>query len=614
MIKSQLVILSCFLCFVLTAQKQGNIWYFGVGAGLDFNSGIPTPLTNGVLNTQEGCASVCDNNGILLFYTDGQNVYNKNHTLMPNGTGLNGGSSSTQSAIIVPKPGNANIYYIFTSSGGIAGVCYSEVDMTLNGGLGAVTATKNVLLNITEAEKVTAICHQNGNDYWVITADNYFTNNVYSYLVSSAGVTSVPVVSSAGSIPFTNRLGYIKGSHDGKILAQAVTYMDTVDVMHFNNATGTVTPWFSIGYPLGTACYGVEFSPDNSKLYVTFDADNKVVQYDLSSNVPNTIITTSVVVGLLSTNDVGAIQMGPDKKLYITTYDTLGLSSISNPNALGAACGFSLNNVPLAGRHPQLGLPNFISCMFNAAPINYTNTCSNAPTNFWIDNTDLASVQWNFGDPTSGINNSSVSFTTTHTYSLAGTYTVNAITTSSTGITNTLTSLVNIESQPTFNLGIDTTLCNDNSTFLSVNSTYTNVTWNNGATTNSIVINVPGKYWAIVQNQCGITTDTINLKPKNCDVINRCGELFLANAFSPNNDGNNDVFCAKGGIECINEISLYIYNRWGEKVFESFNVNTCWDGNYHGKPLDTGVFAYYVQAIFANGEKVIKQGNITLIK
>ena len=105
--------LVCSTLFVF-AQNEGNIWYFGENAGLDFNSGVPVVLTDGQLVTQEGCASIADNNGDLLFYTDGMTVYNKQHTIMPNGYGLLGNNSSTQSAIIVKQPGSASIYYIFT--------------------------------------------------------------------------------------------------------------------------------------------------------------------------------------------------------------------------------------------------------------------------------------------------------------------------------------------------------------------------------------------------------------------------------------------------------------------------------------------------------------------
>ena len=87
-------------------------WYFGNYAGITFNSGSPVALTNGALITTEGVATISDNSGNLLFYTDGVTVYNRNHVTMTNGTGLFGDASSTQSAIIVQKPGFNNIYYL----------------------------------------------------------------------------------------------------------------------------------------------------------------------------------------------------------------------------------------------------------------------------------------------------------------------------------------------------------------------------------------------------------------------------------------------------------------------------------------------------------------------
>ena len=102
-----------FTSFVYS-KGEANIWYFGQNAGLDFNSGVPVALTNGQLVTDEGCATISNSSGQLLFYTDGVTVYNKNHTVMVNGTGLLGHSSSMQSATIVPKPGSSNLFYIFT--------------------------------------------------------------------------------------------------------------------------------------------------------------------------------------------------------------------------------------------------------------------------------------------------------------------------------------------------------------------------------------------------------------------------------------------------------------------------------------------------------------------
>ncbi|MEP6935328.1 MAG: hypothetical protein ABI988_15560, partial [Nitrospirota bacterium] len=118
MISRPLLLAACFLLSLqaLSAQKQDNVWYFGYKVGIDFNGPSPVVLTDGKMVTQEGCASIADRNtGKLLFYTDGDSVWNRNHGTMLNGYGLYGHYSSTQSALIVPMPGDTTRYFIFTS-------------------------------------------------------------------------------------------------------------------------------------------------------------------------------------------------------------------------------------------------------------------------------------------------------------------------------------------------------------------------------------------------------------------------------------------------------------------------------------------------------------------
>src|SRR6188768_434859 len=146
------------ISFTASAQHEADKWFFGTFAGLDFFNGSPVVLSGSAMATNEGCATISDNNGNLLFYTDGITVWNKTHQVMPNGTGLMGGISSTQSSICIPLPGSTTIYYLFTVDevGGPNGFRYSIVDMSLQSGLGDVT-TKNTLIQNTMTEKLTAV-------------------------------------------------------------------------------------------------------------------------------------------------------------------------------------------------------------------------------------------------------------------------------------------------------------------------------------------------------------------------------------------------------------------------------------------------------------------------
>ena len=101
---------------ILTIAQYGrnNIWYFGENAGIDFSYGSPVALSNSAMVAVEGCATICDVNGNLLMYTNGQEVWNKNHQIMQNGSGLNGSHSATQSGLFIPDPAQNNRCYLFT--------------------------------------------------------------------------------------------------------------------------------------------------------------------------------------------------------------------------------------------------------------------------------------------------------------------------------------------------------------------------------------------------------------------------------------------------------------------------------------------------------------------
>jgi len=164
-IGSALVFLVTILA-TLSANAQGptSNWYFGNNAGVSFTSGSPVAFGNSSLASMEGVSSISNAAGSVLFYTNGMTVWDRNDNPMPNGTGLFGGSSSSQSAVVIRKPLSNNLFYIFTADQDLQpdGICYSLVNMSLNSGLGdVVAATKNVSLLNPATEKLTAVAHCN---------------------------------------------------------------------------------------------------------------------------------------------------------------------------------------------------------------------------------------------------------------------------------------------------------------------------------------------------------------------------------------------------------------------------------------------------------------------
>jgi len=392
-----------FLSFSSFSQNEGNIWYFGNGAGLDFNSGSPVALTDGMLNTREGCATISDNNGDLLFYTDGMLVYNKNHTIMPNGSGLLGHNSSTQSSIIVKKPGSSTRYYIFTVDCyevQLNGLRYSEVDMTLDGGLGDVVAiNKNILLVLETLEKITAIKHQNGYDFWIISRlDN--SNTYHSYLLTSTGLNMTPVISNIGP-NYSADIGQLKGSPDGTKIAAAMFFGNgDFNIIDFDNLTGGLNNPTTINISGGLA-YGIEFSPNSSIVYISDYSSQTVYQYDL---------LTSSLLAISTGNGNGSLQLAPDGKIYLADENNLYLHVISSPNTVGLGCSFIPNAVFLSGRVCRLGLPTFYSSIF-LPPVdtcfipqaNLPDTMSMCDTSITLTADPAFTYLWSTGETTQSI-------------------------------------------------------------------------------------------------------------------------------------------------------------------------------------------------------------------
>lgn len=509
-----------FITFNLTkvsAQGEGNIWYFGNKAGLNFNVNPPVALSDGQLVTDEGCATLCNKDGQLLFYTDGVYVWDKTHTIMPNGTGLGGHSSSAQSALILPVPGDTNLYYIFTVPDWFANpgyLYYSIVDMRLNASKGDVVPTmkKNQLVsNVTE--KLVAARASNCTNYWVITKirDN---NQFCSYKIDENGI-SLPVFSNAGSnhinSPTTGWTGTMKVSPDNKKLAVA-NLCGVIELFDFDNSTGMVSNAVTLptkdwgnGYSSG---YGLCFSPDCKKLYVGEGTNNvsynRLYQYDLSSDVPATIIASKTEVGS-PTSDyriVFDMAIGPDGKIYVSRPGINSLGVINFPDALGTACNYVDNGISLGTQTSIAGLPNPIIFVntgndsININPSLHDQPICQGDTILLSAYDAGAEYIWQDGSTDS-----------LHMITSPGIYTVN-IRKNCANIIKAVTISEIIEPDI---LGEDTILCFGNTYMLNATWLDASYSWHDNSADAFYNVVSPGKYWVtLTVNNCS-TSDTINV-------------------------------------------------------------------------------------------------------
>lgn len=375
------LLFGCWISTGAIAQNETAYWFFGTNGGLRFVDDVSDPVvvTGSAMSAFEGCAVISDVNGQLLFYTDGTSVWNKNHQPTPNGFGLLGSSSATQAAVIVPRPGS-NRYYIFTApalentfNNENDGIRFTEVDMSLDGGLGDVIAdTKNTLLITPACEKITASRTADGAGYWAL-GHEWNSNRYFAFKITSGGVDMNPVISAVGTPhdnSTLNMAGYMKASPDGKKIGVSIQSKNMGEVLDFDPATGQLSNPVSL--PISNLAYGFEFSPDSKRAYI---GSNPLYQYDLTAGDANAIQASQQIIGNTSSSYV-ALQLARNGKIYVVRpYDSM-MGVIHAPNLSGDACNYVDSELSLSPGSNQYGLPSFIQT-------NLINPCENSDLRFF---------------------------------------------------------------------------------------------------------------------------------------------------------------------------------------------------------------------------------------
>jgi gliding motility-associated-like protein len=529
------LLLTLVLAQPVAAQQEVTQWYFGNRAALRFDSTTnqPLALTTSVMAAPEGCSSRADAQGNLLLYTNGETVWNHQHQVMANGTGLGlvGGltSSATQS-LIVPLPGSTHIFYIFTppAQGAAQSLVYSLVDMSRQGGLGEVIQ-KNTVLLASSTERVTAVLHANHRDIWVIALGGN-TDLWYAFRLTAAGVQATPVVSPDGfphtsSTTFGWAVGQLKAAPNGKRLALAAVAADgyprgLLEVLDFDTRTGQLTHPVLLSSPEPGGYYGVEFSPDDTKLYATkYGGASNVLSplYQYNLLMPGYNAANALLVGasLPNTGLRGSLQLGPDGRIYVARFapPSAFLGVITSPNKAGAACAYQDQGQSLNGRTSTLGLPGFLPHELWRLPASGP-ACQGVAQAFTLPlGYDADSVRWDFGDPPSGVANQSSRANPTHMYATPGLYTVALTLYFPDGGRQVLRTRQQVVANPVVDLGPDFDLCPGTVRRLAVPETAgATYRWQDGSTSSVFTVRTPGRYWVTVSTAAGcLRSDTIHI-------------------------------------------------------------------------------------------------------
>lgn len=388
-----LALLLC--CLSGIAQKEANVWHFGHGQGLDFNSGEAVQIT-GAMSTYEGCTAYCDSMGNLLFYSNGGGriplggqstgiIWNRNHEIMYDMQGLEGGGwSAGQSSVIVPAPGEPDVYYLFTvdevehyvdatpeilalQPNG-RGLRYFKIDMTLNDGLGEVTVA-DVEVYDYALEGLCAIRHANGSDYWILINQDTTGVGVYSVTPDGVALSSVfeteePLLSSIKASPSTAIPG-VACCH--KVVASGKYLLD------FDLETGILSNPETLP---AVGSEAVEFSHNGFYLYSTLSGGGlgtqELVRYNLLTawELDVSAVSTQEVIE----PDITAyyMQLAPDHKIYFTWLNFQGecfVGSIDCPNNTAPSVTHERYNYGSDDDSLFFTLPNFSPWIFYSLDI-----------------------------------------------------------------------------------------------------------------------------------------------------------------------------------------------------------------------------------------------------
>ena len=322
---------------------------------------------------------------------------------------------------------------------------------------------------------------------------------------------------------------------------------------------------------------------DGTDFFITDALGNTFIPIGASGvGCSSGLFTNEVVVHLAS-----QISAGGNYVLHI--------QNGSDGNTLLDNCGNALLN----GDTLQFNLPS-VTAGFTSAE---TPGCGIYTINFSDTSVgNIANYQWAFGD-----GNSSVLQNPSNIYFASGSYTVSLNVTDALGCQDSATQSYSfIIDQPfTVTLGSDTGLCLGESIVLDAGNTGANYVWSTGETTQSIsIIDIPKFISVIVTNGHCTSYDSI-LVDLSCDVI-------IPTAFTPNGDGLNDDWQII--YKNIHNLTLNVYNRWGELIWQTTDPSKFWDGINHGHECEIGSYVYYLEVGFDNGEKIQRKGNVTLIR
>lgn len=485
-------------------REQQSQWVGGYKGGVNFNTSPPTTyIVPDYTYLYQNTASVADDAGNLLFFSNGFTVINALLDTMPNGDSLNqfGTISVDQPVQILPVPGHPQEYYLFSIEGynPVGGLNVARIDMRADSGRGDVVSKGQQLLSVP-IFSLERTWHENSGEYWLIARER-LSQTIHSFHVSPQGI-SAPVVSTlpgplAGSSPIQSAT-----TLDGSRIAHGI--IDRIRVSDFDRQTGLSSNTYDLT-PVGGYFSGIEFSPSGRYLYASLNANNgphPILQFDLEAGNP-AAVQSSLTIVHEHVSAYNSLRLGPDGKIYISQFGSF-VATLNNPNQKGAAADFQLdgirfpNGAAFYGEIPETP-PSYLHTE-NIKIYGPETACAGATgQEYRIALAD--SAEWVYAGGGS-LDSVSATFASI-SFAGAGTETLVVRSWSACGEELRDTLQITVTVGQSFSLGSDTLLCPGDSLLLQAPASMSQFQWQNGSNAASVVADSVGWYWLRAQDSVG---------------------------------------------------------------------------------------------------------------
>ena len=391
-VKQIILLLIAFLTQNLVFCQVNQYWPSGYKVALVFKDQAVSVDTQSEINNLEGNSAIHINDS-SYFYSDGISIYNKFHRKL-NLSEFKSYISSTQGSIMLMHPDNDSIIFFITNDAVGNTNCPSYYNELLIINDTSLKLKKELLLNELGSEKVSAVCHKNGKDIWIIS-HSYYGNEYYSYLIKKNGIINCKQSCLIGSDYFNFKYpaqGQIKYSPSGNLVGCASIGSQGLDIFKYDIENGILYDSVHIDR---IYTYGLEFSLNEKYLYVTSHVSKGILyQYDLSIWDGDSIMASEKLLSNKGNKSISALQMALNGRIYWSNNDSFYLAAIENPNRKADSCKVNFRSIFLDGRKASFGLPSVNQSYFYTPSIDYKYelNCISNNIKFWGKDTFKATT------------------------------------------------------------------------------------------------------------------------------------------------------------------------------------------------------------------------------